>query len=71
MSLAPMQLLRGALHHPVVAHPPAPFTSLVFPIPLAEGDRVSEFELKLMDISSENLGIPETEYAATASFANS
>lgn len=28
-------------------------------------DRVSEFELKLMDISSENLGIPETEYAAT------
>ncbi|KAK2080750.1 hypothetical protein QBZ16_000604 [Prototheca wickerhamii] len=28
-------------------------------------DRVSEFELKLMDISSENLGIPETEYAAS------
>jgi proliferating cell nuclear antigen len=28
-------------------------------------DRVSEFELKLMDISSENLGIPETEYSAT------
>lgn len=26
---------------------------------------MSEFELKLMDISSENLGIPETEYAAT------
>ena len=28
-------------------------------------DRVSEFELKLMDITSENLGIPDTEYAAT------
>ncbi|KDD73708.1 proliferating cell nuclear antigen protein, partial [Helicosporidium sp. ATCC 50920] len=28
------------------------------------GDRVSEFELKLMDISTENLGIPETSYAA-------
>ncbi|KAL6785327.1 PCN1A [Auxenochlorella protothecoides x Auxenochlorella symbiontica] len=28
-------------------------------------DKVSEFELKLMDISSENLGIPETEYAAS------
>lgn len=27
-----------------------------------DGDRVSEFELKLMDIDSEHLGIPETEY---------
>ncbi|PSC71363.1 Proliferating cell nuclear antigen [Micractinium conductrix] len=27
--------------------------------------RVSEFELKLMDITSENLGIPDNEYAAT------
>ena len=26
---------------------------------------MSEFELKLMDINSENLGIPETEYSAT------
>ena len=25
-----------------------------------EGDRISEFELKLMDIDSEHLGIPET-----------
>ena len=33
----------------------------------AEQSRVSEFELKLMDISSENLGIPETEYAAVVS----
>lgn len=32
---------------------------------VAAQDRVSEFELKLMDISSENLGIPETEYAAS------
>lgn len=28
------------------------------------GDRVSEFELKLMDITTENLGIPDTEYSA-------
>jgi proliferating cell nuclear antigen len=28
-------------------------------------DRVSEFELKLMDIESEHLGIPDTEYKCT------
>ncbi|WIA19744.1 hypothetical protein OEZ85_005664 [Tetradesmus obliquus] len=28
-------------------------------------DRVSDFELKLMDIDSEHLGIPDTDYAAT------
>jgi proliferating cell nuclear antigen len=33
--------------------------------PAAGQGRVSEFELKLMDITSENLGIPETEYSAT------
>jgi proliferating cell nuclear antigen len=27
--------------------------------------RVSEFELKLMDIDSEHLGIPDTEYSCT------
>ena len=26
-------------------------------------DRISDFELKLMDIDSEHLGIPETDYA--------
>ena len=31
----------------------------------ANGERISEFELKLMDITTENLGIPDTEYAAT------
>ena len=30
-----------------------------------DGGRVAEFELRLMDITSENLGIPDTEYAAT------
>ena len=30
----------------------------------AENDRISDFELKLMDIDSEHLGIPDTEYAA-------
>jgi len=28
-------------------------------------DRISDFELKLMDIDSEHLGIPETDYKAT------
>jgi hypothetical protein len=30
-----------------------------------EEDRVSDFELKLMDIDSEHLGIPDTDYCAT------
>jgi proliferating cell nuclear antigen PCNA len=32
-----------------------------------ENDRLSEYDLKLMDIDQEHLGIPETEYAATVS----
>ena len=31
----------------------------------AESDRISEYDIKLMDIDQEHLGIPETEYAAT------
>lgn len=33
----------------------------------SENDRISEYDLKLMDIDQEHLGIPETEYAATIS----
>ncbi|KAF3762540.1 proliferating cell nuclear antigen [Cryphonectria parasitica EP155] len=33
----------------------------------ADNDRISEYDLKLMDIDQEHLGIPETEYAATIS----
>ena len=29
---------------------------------VADQDRISDFELKLMDIDSEHLGIPKTEY---------
>ena len=29
-------------------------------------DKISDFEMKLMDIDSEHLGIPETEYSAVA-----
>ncbi|KAI1334763.1 proliferating cell nuclear antigen [Xylariaceae sp. FL0016] len=32
-----------------------------------QDDRISEYDLKLMDIDQEHLGIPETEYAATIS----
>jgi hypothetical protein len=34
---------------------------------LLDGDKVSDFELKLMDIDSESLTIPETEYKAIVS----
>ncbi|KAL1883114.1 hypothetical protein VTK73DRAFT_9481 [Phialemonium thermophilum] len=30
-----------------------------------DNDRISEYDLKLMDIDQEHLGIPETEYSAT------
>jgi proliferating cell nuclear antigen PCNA len=33
----------------------------------SESDRLSEYDLKLMDIDQEHLGIPDTEYAATIS----
>lgn len=31
---------------------------------MIETDRVSEFEIKLIDIDSDNLGIPDVEYDA-------
>jgi proliferating cell nuclear antigen len=31
----------------------------------ASNDRISEYDIKLMDIDQEHLGIPETEYAST------
>jgi len=31
----------------------------------AENDRISEYDIKLMDIDQEHLGIPDTEYAAS------
>ena len=33
----------------------------------SESDRLSEYDLKLMDIDQEHLGIPDTEYSATVS----
>ena len=33
----------------------------------SESDRLSEYDIKLMDIDQEHLGIPETEYSATIS----
>lgn len=41
----------------------ADVVSFMFESP--SNERVAEFELKLMDITSENLGIPDTEYSAT------
>jgi proliferating cell nuclear antigen len=33
----------------------------------AASDRISEYDIKLMDIDQEHLGIPDTEYSATVS----
>ena len=41
--------------------PPLPLT-LPFPRESTDQDKISDFELKLMDIDSEHLGIPDTEY---------
>ena len=37
--------------------------SFMFEAPLQ--DRIADFELKLMDIDAEQLGIPDTDYSAT------
>ena len=37
----------------------------------AESDRLGEYEMKLMDIDQEHLGIPDTSYDATVTLASS
>ncbi|EMF10898.1 putative proliferating cell nuclear antigen [Sphaerulina musiva SO2202] len=37
----------------------------------AESDRISEYDIKLMDIDQEHLGIPDTEYSATIALPSS
>lgn len=37
----------------------------------AGNDRISEYDIKLMDIDQDHLGIPETEYAATIKLPSS
>lgn len=48
-----------------VTSPDAPFFLLPGCVRKTDQDKISDFELKLMDIDSEHLGIPDTEYAAT------
>jgi len=38
---------------------------------LVEEDRVGEYEMKLMDIDQEHLGIPDTQYDATITMSSS
>lgn len=45
--------------------------SATFTFESPNNERITEFELKLMDISSESLGIPETEYSATVRMPSS
>jgi proliferating cell nuclear antigen len=37
----------------------------------SERDRISEYDIKLMDIDQEHLGIPETDYAASITMPSS
>ena len=37
----------------------------------SDSDRISEYDIKLMDIDQEHLGIPETEYAASIELPSS
>ena len=50
------------MHRSHLATPRCPPLPL---LPAADQERLSEFDLKLMDIDSEHLGIPEAEYDAT------
>lgn len=43
---------------------PKAYVSLVSMGLTADQERISDFEMKLMDIDSEHLGIPETDYQA-------
>lgn len=36
-----------------------------------ENERISEYDLKLMDVDSEQLGVPETEYDVTVQMSSS
>lgn len=38
--------------------------------PLTDSDRVGEYDMKLMDIDQEHLGIPDTQYDATITFSS-
>ena len=56
-------------HHSTQAEDGGDTVTFMFESPSA--DRVSDFELRLMDIDSEQLGIPDTEYAATVKLPSS
>lgn len=45
--------------------------SVTFMFEAANQERISDFELKLMDIDSEQLGIPDTDYSATVKMPSS
>ena len=61
-----MKVLRAAQNEDILtlkAEDAPDVINLVFES--AETDRLSEYDIKLMDIDQEHLGIPETSYAAT------
>lgn len=56
-------VLQGQDFHASQAEDAGDTVTFMFESPNQE--RISDFELKLMDIDSEQLGIPDTDYAAT------
>ncbi|KAJ3122818.1 proliferating cell nuclear antigen [Physocladia obscura] len=53
--------------YPVITFPSNPLTNQLNP---QDGARVSEYDLKLMDIDSDHLGIPDTPYEATVKMSS-
>lgn len=45
--------------------------TLTFVFESPSGDKVSDFELKLLDIQGESLGIPDTEYKVHSALISS
>jgi len=67
-----MKVLRAAQSSDILtlkAEDAPDVVNLVFESP--DKDRISEYDIKLMDIDQEHLGIPDTEYAATITMPSS
>jgi proliferating cell nuclear antigen len=67
-----MKVLRAAQSSDILtlkAEDAPDVVNLVFESP--DKDRISEYDIKLMDIDQEHLGIPDTEYAATIAMPSS
>jgi proliferating cell nuclear antigen len=58
------------VHPPYTADPILLLPQALTPIPHPDGDRIAEYDMKLMDIDSDNLGIPDTDYDARVTMSS-